>query len=317
MGLVLSVVPLFLLFRYLTGSTGLSAFLAVIMLIAGFLFSAVASYMAGLVGSSNNPISGVTIATILATALLLVALGTDSATGPAVAILVGAVVCCAAAIGGDNLQDLKTGHIVGATPWKQQVMQIVGVIAAAVVIAPLLSALKEAYGLGASGDLPAPQATLMAEVAKGVFDGGLPWEMVIIGMAVAVGVIVLDLVLASLGSKFRTPVLAVAVGIYLPLELSVPIFAGGMIAWAAARASKGVGRGGISGGPGLLFAAGLITGEALAGIALAIVIVITGSENPLDLRLDGRPLPWPGVIVLAAVMGMLFWTTVRDSKSER
>ena len=255
--------------------------------------------------------------TTVATALLLVALGTDSATGPAAAILVGAVVCCAAAIGGDNLQDLKTGHIVGATPWKQQVMQIVGVIAAAVVIAPLLSALKEAYGLGASGDLPAPQATLMAEVAKGVFDGGLPWEMVIIGMAVAVGVIVLDLVLASLGSKFRTPVLAVAVGIYLPLELSVPIFAGGMIAWAAARASKGVGRGGISGGPGLLFAAGLITGEALAGIALAIVIVITGSENPLDLRLDGGPLPWPGVIVLAAVMGMLFWTTVRDSKSER
>ena len=147
--LALSVIPLYFIFNHITREPVISAVMAVVMLVAGFLFSAVAAYMAGLVGSSNNPISGVTIATILSSALLLlVFLGGDSPIGPASAILIGSVVCCAAAMAGDNMQDLKAGYLVGATPYKQQIAQGVGVISAAVVIAPTLTLLLEAYGIG-------------------------------------------------------------------------------------------------------------------------------------------------------------------------
>ncbi len=147
------------------------------MVIAGFLFSSVAAYMAGLVGSSNNPISGVTIATILFASLILVALmGPEASVGPPAAIMIGGVVACAAAISGDNMQDLKAGYIVGATPWKQQVMQGVGVISSVLVMAPILNLLLQAYGIGVPtaehpDPLTAPQATLMASVAQGVFKG--------------------------------------------------------------------------------------------------------------------------------------------------
>jgi len=243
--LVLAAIPVTALFAMFTESIGIGGFMAVFMLIAAFLFAAVAAYMAGLVGSSNNPISGVTIATILTSALLLVALlGTDSAIGPAAAVLIGAVVACAAAIAGDNMQDLKAGHILGATPYKQQIMQMVGVIAAAFVMAPVLTLLLKAYGIGIPTaahpePLAAPQATLMAAVAGGVFKGGLPWTMITVGMVVAVLIIALDLWLESRDSDFRTPVLAVAVGIYLPFELSVAIMFGGLIAWAVSRYNTG------------------------------------------------------------------------------
>ena len=325
LALVVSVVPLFLVFRQVTGDVGVSAFMALVMLVAGFLFSAVASYMAGLVGSSNNPVSGVTIATILVSALLLLALGTASATGPAAAILIGAVVCCAAAIGGDNLQDLKTGHLVGATPWKQQVMQAVGVIAAAFVVAPILSLLLHAYGIGAATEahpepLRAPQATLMASVAKGVFARDLPWGMIAAGMGIAVAVIVLDVVLERRRSRFRTPVLAVAVGIYLPLELGAAILAGGLIAWAAGRLlpkrreDAGPAAAGTLAGRGVLFAAGLITGEALLGILLAIPIVLFRGRNPLDVGLESGPPTWPGVVLLLAVMAALLAVAMRRGR---
>ena len=315
--LAASVVPLFFVFQSVTGDAGIAAFMALVMLVAGFVFSAVASYMAGIVGSSNNPVSGVTIATILTSALLLAALGTGSATGPAAAILIGAVVCCAAAIGGDNLQDLKTGHLVGATPWKQQVMQAVGVVAAAFVVAPILSLLLEAYGIGAATaahpePLPAPQATLMASVARGVFARDLPWPMVWVGAGVAAAVISLDVVLELRHSTFRTPVLAVAVGIYLPLELGTAILLGGLVAWAAARVARSrVGQGGEPGSQGVLFAAGFITGEALLGILLAVPIVVNKGKNPLDLGLAAGPRAWPGVVLLAVVMVALFATARR------
>jgi len=298
--LVIAILPLFLIFYYFTGSVGVSAFMAVIMLVAGFLFSAVAGYMAGLVGSSNNPVSGVTIATILTSSLLLLLLlGRESLVGPAAAIFIGAVVCCGAAIAGDNMQDLKAGYIVGATPYKQQIMQAVGVAAAAFVMAPILMLLLNAYGFGEKtaahpNALAAPQATLMASVAKGVFGGDLPWGLVGIGMGIAVLVILLDLLLEQRGSAFRTPVLAVAVGIYLPLELEVPIFFGGVLAWLAGRVFKRAEAGAVLADKepirtarttgerhGLLFAAGLITGEALIGILMAIPIVIYGSSEVL------------------------------------
>ena len=268
------LVPVFLLYLDIIGSVGIAALLAVVMMVFGFLFSAVAAYMAGVVGSSNNPISGVTIATILFTSLLLLALlGTGSGVGAASAIMVGAVVCCAAAIGGDNLQDLKAGHILGATPWKQQVMQIVGTLAAAVVLGLVLDILHTAYTIG-SPTLSAPQATLMKSVADGVFTGDLPWTFVYIGGIIAVILILIDLRQEKIGSDFRVPVLAVAVGIYLPITLTVPIFLGGMIN----HLGKKAGGSEASEKRGLLMASGLITGEALMGILVAVPIFITGQK---------------------------------------
>ncbi len=303
LAIVLSVIPLYLIFNHITDRPGISAIMAVAMLIAGFLFSAVAAYMAGLVGSSNNPISGVTIATILSAALmLLLFLGADSPIGPAAAILIGSVVCCAAAMGGDNMQDLKAGHLLGATPYKQQIVQAVGVISAALVIAPTLNLLMEAYGIGVPTEahpnpLAAPQATLMASVARGVFEGGLPMTMVGIGMIVAIVVIGIDLSLEKTGSTFRTPVLALAVGIYLPIELSVPILIGGLIAHAVRRRRE------HSEDNGVLFAAGLITGEALVGIGMAIPIVIFGNAEVLAYwGVHEGNLPG---IVLIAIVGFL------------
>ena len=161
--------------------------------------------------------------------LLLALSGTGSSEGAAGAILIGAVVCCAAAIGGDNLQDLKTGYLVGATPWKQQVMQIIGTLSAAAVLGLVLDILHTAYTIG-SADFPAPQATLMKSVAEGVFSGSLPWEMVQAGAIIGIIIIILDTIQEKRGANFRLPVLAVAVGIYLPISLSTPIFLGGMIA---------------------------------------------------------------------------------------
>ncbi len=282
--IIASIIPLYLVYQYFVKDVTVSLPMAVVMLVAGFVFSAVAAYMAGLVGSSNNPISGVTIATVTVSALLLVVLmGRDNINGPAAAIIIGSVVCCAAAIAGDNMQDLKAGQIVGATPWRQQVMQLVGTASGALVIAPVLMLLYKAYGFrgqpGAGPDaLSAVQANLMASVAQGVFKGDLPWTYVFIGMGIAAAVIVLDEYLKHIGSTFRTPVLAVTIGIYLPLELAVPIFLGGLIHYATKRfhirqqtAKEQIE---ASNRNGLLFASGLITGEALMGILLAIPIII-------------------------------------------
>ena len=282
--IIASIIPLFLVYQYFVKDVTVSLPMAAVMLVAGFVFSAVAAYMAGLVGSSNNPISGVTIATVTVSALLLVVLmGRDNVNGPAAAIIIGSVVCCAAAIAGDNMQDLKAGQIVGATPWRQQVMQLVGTASAALIIAPVLMLLHKAYGFrgqpGAGSDaLSAVQANLMASVAQGVFKGDLPWTYIFIGMGIAAAVIALDEYLKHIGSTFRTPVLAVTIGIYLPLELAVPIFLGGLIHYATKRfhtrqktAKEQIE---ASNRNGLLFASGLITGEALMGIMLAIPIII-------------------------------------------
>ena len=305
-------------------------------LLAGFLFSSVAGYMAGLVGSSNNPISGVTIATILSTSLLLLwILGSQidfavdamqATTAAATAILVGAVVCCAAAIAGDNMQDLKAGYLVGATPYKQQIMQIVGVVAAALVLAPILDLLFQAYGLGdvfpregmdPSQALQAPQATLMSSVADGVFRQNLPWNMIIAGALIAAVIIVLDKYLEHRGAEFRMPVLAVAVGIYLPLELTVPIFIGGLAAFFAKRSlrrrkdqigdetayEEAVQR---AGRRGLLFASGLITGEALVGILLAIPFAAAQNTAVLELAPEGFA-PVANVLGLVAFGCFIVW----------
>jgi putative OPT family oligopeptide transporter len=313
--IVLSVIPLFFIFWHFTGSVWVSGVMAVIMVIAGFLFSAVSSYMAGLVGSSNNPVSGITISTILVSALLLLGLGLESPVGPVAAILIGGVVCCAAAIGGDNLQDLKCGQLVGSTPWKQQVMQIIGVVVAAFAMAPVLNALNDAYTIG-SKTLPAPQANLMGTVAYGVFEGGLPKMIIAIGAGIAAVVIVIDSWLTRRGSKIRVPVMAFAVGVYLPFELNLPIFLGGVIAHLVQRAMDRAGatheRRAEVERTGLLAAAGFITGEALLGIGLAVPVGLTQDENAIALFGGAyKSFTIPALIFVGIVMVLLYKLALR------
>ncbi|MEE9572614.1 MAG: oligopeptide transporter, OPT family, partial [Candidatus Neomarinimicrobiota bacterium] len=305
--LLVLLIPVFLLYFGILESIWMAVLLSIVMMIFGFLFSAVASYMAGVVGSSNNPISGVTIATILFSSLLLLALlGAGSAKGAAAAILIGAVVCCAAAIGGDNLQDLKTGYILGATPWKQQVMQVVGTLSAALVLGLVLDILHTAYTIG-SPTLSAPQATLMKSVAEGVFQGNLPWTMVILGGIIGALIILLDLRQERIGSDFRVPVLAVAVGIYLPIELTVPIFIGGMISHFGNK--KGATE--VSRRNGLLLSSGLITGEALLGILVAVPIFITSNK---DWWPTFSSVTWLGTLFFIGVMYWLYRTLVNHKQ---
>lgn len=313
-----SILPLFGIFWYFLDRAGannvvlVAAVMSVVVVIAGFLFSAVASYMAGLVGSSNNPVSGITISTILVSALLLLALGLESPAGPIAAILIGGVVCCAAAIGGDNLQDLKCGQLVGSTPWKQQVMQILGVVVAALAMAPILNLLNDAYGIG--DKLPAPQAGLMSTVSKGVFAGGLPWTIIGIGAVIAVVVIAIDLVLTARGSKTRVPVMAFAVGVYLPFDLNVPIMLGGIVAWLVGKhldkTKASPERRGEVERMGLLAAAGFITGEALMGIGLAVPVAATLDEDVLKITPHSWvESPWfklPSLILVVVSLSLLY-----------
>ncbi|MCB0666656.1 MAG: oligopeptide transporter, OPT family, partial [Saprospiraceae bacterium] len=318
------VVPIFIIYLREIGTVPITAMMSILMVIAGFLFAAVAGYMAGLVGSSNNPISGVTIATILTSALILLALmGSGAEKGPAAAIMIGAVVCCAAAIAGDNMQDLKAGHILGATPFRQQMMQMVGVVSAAFALPLILQLLLTAYGFGPAtperpDSLTAPQATLMESVARGVFSGDLPWTMVFIGAAIGVVIILLDLRQERRGS-FRLPVLAIAVGLYLPFELDSAIWVGGVIALLVSRyqdrkksklqdrfeeASQ------RSDQTGLLLASGLITGEALIGIILALPIAITEDTNFFAI-MENPIGSLPGLLVIISVCWWLYKIAVR------
>jgi putative OPT family oligopeptide transporter len=321
-GLVLFVLPLMILYQAIVSQWSVSIPMTIIMIVTGFLFVSVSAYMAGIVGSSNNPVSGLTIATILFAALVLAfLLGRDSPIGAVATIMIGAVVCCAACIGGDNLQDLKCGYLIGATPWKQQLMLAVGGVSSAFVMAPVLSLLAQAYGIGVPTEahpnpLLAPQANLMASVANGIFGGELPWNMIGIGAALGAVIIIIDEIQKKRGASFRTPVLACAVGIYLPVELSVPIFAGGLLAHLVERHVR-------TQDPerdvekihqkGVLFSAGLITGEALMGIFIAIPIVATGSADVLRLGEAWHFGGWLGLLMLAGVAVLLYRLATRNS----
>ncbi|SOO27368.1 Oligopeptide transporter (fragment) [Xanthomonas phaseoli pv. phaseoli] len=317
--LVLCTLPLLGLYQAIVQQWHVSIPMTIIMIVAGFLFVSVSGYLAGLIGSSNNPVSGITISTILfASAVLVLLLGKSGLVpvgigaaplGAVAAIMIGAVVCCAAAVGGDNLQDLKTGYLVGATPWKQQLMLAIGAFSCALIMGPVLNLLAQAYGIG-SKTLPAPQAMLMASVAKGLFGGQLPWAVITIGAGVGAVIIAVDEYLKKTGKRFRVPVLAAAIGIYLPLELMVPIFLGGLIAhlverYHKIRADDEEGRDRVH-RPGVLFAAGLITGEALMGIGIALPIVITKNKEVLALPGGYQLNQWIGLAILALVGWLLY-----------
>ncbi|HVY65809.1 MAG TPA: oligopeptide transporter, OPT family [Gammaproteobacteria bacterium] len=314
--IVLFVIPIYFLYHAIVGTVGVALALTGVMVLAAFLFAAVGGYLAGVIGSSNSPISGITMATILLTSLLLLGLmGGDAPTAPAAAILVGAVVCCAASIGGDNLQVLKTGYLLGATPWRQQLGQSLGVLSAVLFMAPILNLLLNAYGIGARtpehpNALLAPQANLMASVAQGVLRGGLPWNMIAAGVVIGGLFVALDVYLQRSGARWRSPALAVASGIYLPLELSVPILAGGVVAFLAARHAPRAAD--AQAGHGQLFAAGLITGEAMVGILMAIPIYVSGDPEVFAL-----PFQVPGAVALlivAAVAVLLYRIAVAGAR---
>ena len=314
--ILIAIVPVFFIFKTALGNYQDANFIAtvmtVLMLVFGFIFSSVAGYMAGLVGSSNNPISGVTIATVIVSALILLQLmgnqGLAATLGPIAVIFLAGLICSAAAIAGDNMQDLKCGHIVGATPWRQQVFQVVGVVAAALVIPFVLNILDQGYGIGRPSPLnpeatmlAAPQAGLMQALASGIFGAGIEWDFIYMGFALAVGLIILDKIQEKRGSEFRFPVLAVAVGVYLPLGLSVPIFMGGLIAHILKKKSvqmSGEEKQSKEAG-GLLLASGLITGEALMGVLVAVAAVSFQGMVPYINTFSASG--WCGFAVFVAV----------------
>ncbi|MBR6147599.1 MAG: oligopeptide transporter, OPT family [Lachnospiraceae bacterium] len=260
---------------------------AILIALFGFFFGAVSSRMVGLVGSSNNPVSGMSIATLLFATLVLKISGDIGAHGMIGAISIGTVICIIAAMAGDTSQDLKTGYILGATPKKQQIGELIGAFVAALTIGGVLILLDKAWGFGTT-ELAAPQATLMKMIVEGVMDGNLPWTLVFIGIFTAVVVEILGI-----------PVLPVAIGLYLPLELSTTIMLGGIIRWFADRKSNSKSD---EAGSGVLFCSGMIAGEGLVGIILAVLAVI-GIDSKIDLSESVNLGTIGGIILLAVMIG--------------
>ncbi len=263
----------------LGASLALSLILAVALIVIAFFATAIAGYLTGIVGASNNPVSGVTVIVLLAVALVLHVMGVARDVGPVLAISVGAIVCTAAAMAGDSLHDLATGHFVGATPRNLEIGVLTGAIASSFLMAPILNLLISGYGIAGtatakSGALSAPQAFLMAKVAQGVFDGGLPWLTISVGAALAVLLAIIDRQLERRGAKWRTPIMPVALGLYLPFGLSVAITFGALLRELLAPNESS------EAGPGLLLAAGLVAGEALMGVASGALVTV-GVSLPL------------------------------------
>jgi putative OPT family oligopeptide transporter len=257
---VFAAVACVIVFIWAVPAVPVSLLGAVLIALFGFFFAAVSARMVGFVGSSNNPVSGMTIATLVVATLVLRETGSVGAAGMVAAIAIGSVVCIVAAIAGDTAQDLKTGFILGATPWKQQLGEFVGVVASALAIGGVLVLLHRAWGFG-SDAISAPQATLMKVIVEGMMDGGLPWGLLATGAGLAV-----------LLALFRVPVMPVAIGLYLPVGLGVTMFAGGMVRLAVERLRGAAPAEG--GDTGTLFSAGLVAGEGLCGIILAMLSLI-------------------------------------------
>ena len=275
---------------------------AIIIVICGFFFATVSSRMVGIVGSSNNPVSGMAIATLLIATMLLKASGMIGYPGMVSAIAIGTVICIIAAVAGDTSQDLKTGYIIGATPKKQQIGELLGVVVSALAIGGILYLFNNAWSYGTQ-ELPAPQAVLMKMVVEGVMGGNLPWNLVFVGVGIAIVVEILGI-----------PVLPFAVGLYLPIYLSTPMMVGGAVRWFFER--KGDNKEGID--RGVLYCSGLIAGEGLVGILLAVFAVIKVGGTSLG-DIIGSCLPfslgnWGGLVIFAALTATLFAVVSRKSK---
>ncbi len=268
---LLGVVGIVVLTLYLWQAPTWESALAswVVMLGTAFFFVAVSVYICGLVGSTNNPVSGMIICTLLLASVVLLLFGATGTEGTLSALIIAGVVCCAAALGGDTSQDLKTGHLIGASPRNQQRIQLISVLVAAVVIPPTLNLLHRAYVIGEG--LKAPQANMFGSLAEMFFQPGseIPWLMMILGAVIGIVIILVDQFLKAYGTNFRLHPMPVAVGIYLPFSLAVPMLVGGIV---RAVVDRKKGHPAERSDPGKLFAAGLIAGEALMGILLAVPI---------------------------------------------
>ena len=309
------IIPVFLIYAWLSNMYAVSLFMAVLLVFFAFIASAIAGYMAGLLGSSNNPISGVTVAVLLIVSIIMLAFGARGTSGMIIVIGMAAVVCCGAAISGDVLQSMAAGQMLGATPWKQQVAEIIGVSAAAPILAIVIQALDKAYTIG-SENLPAPQAFLMGGIVKGVIGGQMVWPFVIAGAFLALVLIIMDI-----------PVLPVAIGIYLPFTLSVPILAGGILRaiidrmlkkespeeeeelsdWEMAIKVGKVKPKERAHRVGLLFSAGLIAGEALMGVISAFLII-----GHVNLSILKQAPSWPGMLVWGYIAFLLGYVVIRE-----
>lgn len=301
---------------WLVPAIPLNFFTALIVIVFGFFFATVSSRMVGLIGSSNNPVSGMAIATLLISTLLLKATGNDGIQGMTAAIVIGGVICVIAAIAGDTSQDLKTGFLVGSTPRKQQVGELIGVVVSAIAIGAILYLLSMAWGGYGSDDLPAPQAVLMKMIVEGVMGGNLPWNLVFVGVFIALVVEVLGI-----------PVLPFAIGLYLPIYLSVPMMLGGLLRWylekrkyASEKEKDNVVQSGV------LYSSGLIAGEGIVGILLAVLAVI-----PMGLNAEGKTLYLSdkinisemfsignigGLICFAVILFTIYLFATKDSKKK-
>ncbi len=312
MAIIGLAIPLFFLYNYFSESFGGALLLTVVMIILGFLFAAVAGYLVGLVGSSNNPISGLTLSSLLIAALMMVALGITGSKGVMAVLGVAGVVCCAAGIAGDMMQDLKVGHILGGTPWKMQVGEIIGVIIAALLLIWPMIAMDQVYHIG-SEQLPAPQAGLMALMAKGIVGGEMAWPLVIAGMFLAVALILI---------KAPSPML-VAVGMYLPFHSTAAIFVGGILKWVLENMLKKNNATDVqkmkAENTGVLLSSGLIAGEALTAVILAFVVlgvnISEGSFQLANLALF-EPQFLLGLLAFAGLAYMLIIIPFKRSQSE-
>jgi len=309
-------IPIFLVYVWISSNYLVSGVMAVFAILFAFIASAIAGYMAGLVGSSNNPTSGVTVSVLLITSLILLGFGLSGSVGAyGVAILIAAVIACCAAISGDVLQSMTAGQMIGATPYKQQLAELVGILAAAPVLALVVSALHQAYTIG-STNLPAPQAFLMSGVVRGVLGGEMVWPFVLAGMVLAFVLILINV-----------PVLPVAIGIYLPFTLGTPIFCGGVIRyltdrkikkhyglddketneWELAIKKTKVTPKERSIRTGLLFTAGLIAGEALTGVVVAFIII-----SGLSITMFEFPPIIPGLLLWLFIAVLVFYIPLRE-----
>ena len=272
---------------------------SLIIVIFGFFFASVSSRMVGLIGSSNNPVSGMAIATIIIATILLKVTGTDGVTGMVGAIAIGGVICIIAAIAGDTSQDLKTGFIVGATPKKQQIGEMIGVVVSAAAIGGVLYLLNEAWGYG-TDQIPAAQATMMKMLVEGIMEANLPWALILIGVCIAIVIEIL-----------KVPVMPVAVGMYLPFSLSAGIMAGGAVRWIVERVKGSDEEKKERADRGVLFTSGLIAGEGIMGIVLA-VLAVAGVDGKIALKFS---LPQIGsLIIFALLLFGLFRLCIKKKK---
>jgi len=323
LAIALLSIPIIIVYGYISNLWAVSAFMGVFAILFAFVASAIAGYMAALIGSSNNPISGVTVSVLLITCLILVTFGITGAGAFGVAILIAAVICCAAAISGDVLQSMACGRIIGATPRNQQIAEMVGVLAAAPILAIVVQALDKAYHIGGT-KLPAPQAFLMAGITKGVLTRQMVWPFVVAGMVLAIVLILIDL-----------PVLPVAIGIYLPFTLAIPIFTGGVIRAGTNRVMKkkfgSAEEEEISDWDlaikdtdvkpkekvirtGLLLTAGMIAGEALTGVLVAFLVI--SGLNLYQFPLGNAPII-PGVLIFILLVILLAYIPLREILGEK